>query len=291
MVMVEMITYNHEGYIAQAIESVMMQKTSFNYKLLICEDCSTDATRVICIEYKKRFPDKIQLNLNEKNFGVSLNARKLHELSFKSNSKYIAMCDGDDYWSDEYKLEKQINLLEANDEYAISYHRVEELLLNGSCNLEALNTAVVPKIYTIEDLAIGNIIHTPSVVFRNTLLNEFPEWFAKAPVGDYVIHMLNARHGKIHYLPDVMAVYRVGVGTHGSLQIEKKLRNWEITLQYLLTMEWPGNVGTILNERLKITRHIIRRNKFKTLYKIRDTLVTITGLRLLKRILGSKTHQ
>src|SRR5687767_7269280 len=77
IVAIEMITYNHEKYIAQAIESVLIQKTNFNYKLIICEDCSTDNTAKICAEYKEKYPDKIDLYLNEKNLGVKLNAQRL----------------------------------------------------------------------------------------------------------------------------------------------------------------------------------------------------------------------
>jgi hypothetical protein len=127
---------------------------------------------------------------------------------FSAKGKYIALCEGDDYWTDPYKLQKQVDFLEANEDYAICFHRVYELLDGRDPELSNLNTSLQEESYTIEDLAKGNFIHTPSVVFRNGLIKKYPEWFNKSPVGDYVLHMLNAEHGKLKYLPEPMAIYR-----------------------------------------------------------------------------------
>ena len=103
-----MITYNHEKFIAEAIEGVVMQKTNFQFELVIGEDCSTDNTRAICIEYQKKYPDIIRLRLPETNQGMMLNW--INNIN-SGRGKYIALCDGDDYWTDPYKLQKQVDFM------------------------------------------------------------------------------------------------------------------------------------------------------------------------------------
>jgi len=113
-----MITYNHETYISDAIEGVLMQKTTFPFELIIGEDCSTDNTRDICIEYQNKYPNIIKLNFPEKNMGV------LHNFTntLKSgNGKYIAFCEGDDYWIDSSKLQEQVNFLESHSDYGLVF--------------------------------------------------------------------------------------------------------------------------------------------------------------------------
>lgn len=121
LVVIEIATYNHEKYIAQAIESILMQQVDFNYRIIICEDGSTDRTPQICQAYKDRYPDKIDLYLNEVNKGVKINARKLHQLSLRSGAKYIAMLDGDDYWTDPGKLQRQVDFLESHPAYSVCW--------------------------------------------------------------------------------------------------------------------------------------------------------------------------
>ena len=116
-----MVTYNHEKYIAQAIESVLMQKTNFDYELVIGEDCSTDKTKKIIIKYQKRYPKIIRIILNKKNLGAGLNFVQILEAC---KGEYIALLDGDDYWTDPVKLQKQVDFLDNNPYYSISSHNV-----------------------------------------------------------------------------------------------------------------------------------------------------------------------
>jgi glycosyltransferase involved in cell wall biosynthesis len=247
MVVIEMITYNHEKYIAQAIESILMQKTNFNYKIIICEDCSTDNTAQICAEYKNKHPKKIELHLNSANVGVYLNAKKLHELSRNSNAKYIAMLDGDDYWTNAFKLQKQVDFLELNKDYAFCFHRVDE-----DCEGKIGPSYVViekESTFTINDLANGNFIHTSSVIYRHEL-NTLPDWFSDAPAADYVLYMLSARHGKIKYFPDLMAIYRRhNQGIWSSLTEQARTKNWLRVLSLLLREDFGEEVTTILRKQ------------------------------------------
>jgi glycosyltransferase involved in cell wall biosynthesis len=207
-VSVFMTTYNHASYIAQAIEGVVKQEADFPFKLFIGEDCSTDGTAEICRRYKSEYPDKIELIAREKNLGAQANSPEIYERCF-SYGKYIAMCEGDDYWTDSRKLQKQVDFLEANPDFSICFHPVK--IAYEESREEKITNQTQAETTTFEDLALNNFIYTVSCVFRNNSL-QFPEWFEKMPAGDYPLHLLNAQYGKIKFISEVMAVYRVHKG-------------------------------------------------------------------------------
>ena len=136
---VVMITYNHENYIAQAIEGVIMQRTTFPIELIIGEDCSSDNTRKIVVEYAEKYPEIIKPLLPEQNLGMMKNFIQTMQAA---TGKYIALCEGDDYWTDPYKLQKQVDFLEANSDYSCCFHRYdiidEETNLTRKDNIEFL---------------------------------------------------------------------------------------------------------------------------------------------------------
>ena len=211
---VSMITYNHENYIQQAIDGVLNQITNFDFELVISNDNSTDAThkrienciathpRAHLIRYKNRIENVGMC----KNFIENYNSCK---------GKYIAECEGDDYWTDPLKLQKQVDFLEANKDYILTFHPVKILKPNGEL-VEDFITNVPENYETQETLArLGNYIHTPSVVFRNILKN-YPEELFICPIPDYFLYMLLTNHGKVKKLEETMAVYRYGVGVHST---------------------------------------------------------------------------
>lgn len=114
------ITYNHEPYIRQCIEGVLMQQVNFPIEFIIAEDCSTDGTLAICKEYAIKYPNLIQLITSENNVGAIANERRAMKAA---KGKYIAFCEGDDYWTDPTKLQKQVDFLEEHPEYSVSFHR------------------------------------------------------------------------------------------------------------------------------------------------------------------------
>ena len=126
-----MLTYNHEQYVAEAVESVLMQKTNFLVVLVIAEDFSTDQTRIILTDYQKRFPDKIKLILQHKNVGLKQNR---FDLFNNLESDYIAVLEGDDFWTDPLKLQKQVDFLENNPDYTISMGKVDILIQKNRSN-------------------------------------------------------------------------------------------------------------------------------------------------------------
>ena len=217
LVSVIMTTYNHEPYIAQAIEGSLMQETDFDYEILIGEDDSEDNTREICKRYAEEYPDKIRLFLNDRKNVIYINGQPTGRWNFinllkNSKGKYIAFCEGDDYWIDPKKLQKQVDFLEKNHEYAICFHSVK--IHKDDQILEDYITRNVPETTDIYELAKGNYIHTPSVVFRKKFLPEkYPAFFLKAPIGDYLIYlMLTENYHKIKKKNCYMACYRVHDG-------------------------------------------------------------------------------
>lgn len=220
------ITYNHEIYIRDCIEAALMQKVSSDYDIIIGDDFSNDATSKICKEYAEKHPHLIKYNRRSKNLGMIGNwVKTINEC----NGKYIALCEGDDYWTDPLKLQKQVDFLEANEDYVACFHDVNILETSGEL-VEDYITQVPINHETIEDLARdGNYIHTPSIVFRN-VIKSFPDDMKHSPIGDFFLYMLLAEHGKFKYLNDTMAVYRNGVGVWGGQTINYKQINSRFTI-------------------------------------------------------------
>jgi len=243
LISVLIITYNHEKYIAEAIEGALLQQCSYSIEIVIGDDCSKDETTAICKKFAEKYPGKIKLLLNEHNIGMMPNFIKTFGAC---TGKYIAMCEGDDYWTDPLKLQKQVGFLEANPDYAICFHRVKEWF-NGELHESKLNTSATEETLSINNLASGNFMHTPSVVFRNHLFTDFPGWFSKSFLGDYVLHMLNAQRGLIKYFPETMAVYRYHQGgTWSSIKAAERLEKGIWVVSSLQTCNFTQEVLDIL---------------------------------------------
>src|SRR6202000_1218415 len=152
-----------------AIEGVVNQKTNYKYRLLIGEDCSTDGSRAIIEKYAFLYPEKVFPLYHKKNVGAAENSKALFR---QCKGKYIALCDGDDYWIDPLKLQKQIDFLEANPDYAICFHRVYELEEGKTPVISSIGNPEVETTFTLRDLAQRNFLQTPSVVYRRELTSE-----------------------------------------------------------------------------------------------------------------------
>lgn len=224
-----MLTYNQEEFIAQAIEGVLMQKTNFKYQLVIGEDCSTDRTRKICKEYAEAHPEKIKLFLNEKNIGLGANYVKTYT---ECTGKYVAICDGDDYWTDPLKLQKQVDFLESNGDFDMVFTSNANLYISGKQHLR--NLIEVPKISSFGELVFGNYIASVTVLFRKKKMSASLEDLIKElPYGDWPTYLWVTKDGgKIQLLDEVTAVYRKDFGTSTSLR-RSKSRLGEINLSIL----------------------------------------------------------
>lgn len=201
-----MVTYNHEDYIVQAVESIMIQITSFDYKLFIGEDCSTDETRAICIDLKEKYPDKIELLLQNKNTGAYKNAEKVFKKCFESGAKYIALCEGDDYWTDSLKLEKQVDFLENNKSYSMVCTNAEIIDNHDFIKrkrFEFENSFDIDVKYLLKN----NHITTCTVMANSSLLKLRKP--AKINFPDKHIWLTLLENGKCFYLNEITARYRM----------------------------------------------------------------------------------
>ncbi len=206
-----MITYNQEKFIAQAVDSVLMQKTDFDYEIVIGEDRSTDKTRQILLDYQARHPKKIHLLLHEKNLGSGQNIVTTWE---KCRGKYIALLEGDDYWTAKEKLQTQVDFLEASPTYSMTFHNVTMLFDNGTARpWKYIPKNVRRKTFYVQDLFKNNFIPTGSVVARREALSGFPAWFPDLTIGDWPLFLMLAHRGPIKFFNRFMGVYRVHAGS------------------------------------------------------------------------------
>ena len=216
VVSVFMITYNQENVIGQAIESIMMQRTSFNYQLVIGEDVSSDNTRSICEQYATKYGNKIKLLPKRKeNIGLIENFIKTIKAC---DGKYISICDGDDYWIDNEKLQKQVGFLESNDDYSIVFSPIKKMLPNGEL-IDGYRDNI-NRTLTIDDLIVQNFIPSVSSMFRNLQDSEtIPHWFNRFPYGDWPTYLWTIKDGgKIYCIEDTTAVYRFNIGESSKVE-------------------------------------------------------------------------
>jgi glycosyltransferase involved in cell wall biosynthesis len=222
-VSVAMITYNQERFIAQAIESVLVQETDFGVELVIGEDCSTDGTRAIARDYGEWYPGRIRLLLRDRNLGMIPN---FVATLGACGGQYVALCEGDDYWTDPGKLQKQVDFLDAHPEYAVCFHDVAVVDDQGRERSATYCPADQKRRSTLEDVLRSDFLPTCSVMYRRGLFGEFPPWYEGMPTGDWPLHVLNAEHGDIGYLPEVMGVYRQhGGGVYTSLSYDRRFQD------------------------------------------------------------------
>lgn len=242
--------YNHEKYIAQALEGFVLQKTSFPMEVIVHDDASSDNTAQIIAEYEKKYRDLFVTVYQRENQYSKKNVSIWFDIAFPlARGRYIAFCEGDDYWTDPYKIQKQIDFMENHPDFAICFHNMQ-VIYEGETHLNRLSNNHQKEITTIETLASGNYIYTASCVFRNNYLKK-PDWFCQCPVRDYPLHLLNARHGKIKFIDEVMGVYRVHKGGLWENKIlSYRLEQWANMLK-LIGDQFDRRINKILNHSLR----------------------------------------
>jgi glycosyltransferase involved in cell wall biosynthesis len=199
-------TYNHEKFIAQAINSVLRQKTDFEYEVVIIEDCSTDSTRDIVVDYREKHPDRIRLALAEQNYNDNRAwAREMANV----RSEYLAFLDGDDYWTSPHKLQKQVDFLDSHPECSICCHNATAFYEDGSQQPYDFNPVDQKELSTLDDLWNGNFVAGCSAMLRSGMVRQFPDWFYTLKWADWALYILWAHHGKIGYINEIMGAYRI----------------------------------------------------------------------------------
>ena len=215
LVAIRCTVYNHEPYLRDCLEGFVMQKTNFRFVAVVHDDCSTDNSAAIIREYEAKYPDifrpiyetENQWHKTDGSLGRIMNAA-----IDATGAKYIAFCEGDDYWTDSYKLQKQVDYLENHPECSLCFHGVKIYDENTkTLNPDFLED--VPFSTSGLRLAQGNYIHTVSVMYRN-IKEIFDKYnsLGKLTMGDQILYLLYAEIGNLTKLPDIMAVYRIGSG-------------------------------------------------------------------------------
>lgn len=232
LVSINCITYNHEKYIRQALDSFLMQKTNFKYEILIHDDASTDNTAEIIREYCKKYPNVIKPILqkeNQQSKGIKKISYKFNHL--RAQGKYIAICEGDDYWIDPYKLQKQIDYLESNPECGMCFHAAN--IVNSDNKIKKnIRPFTMNKVCSTEDIIIGGggLCPTQSIVYRKQVFDDAPQFYFDAPVGDYPLQIITASKQYSYYIDDVMSSYRKVVKSGTSWSSTNKSKESNIKL-------------------------------------------------------------
>lgn len=224
MVTVVCISYKHEQFIAQALDSFLMQKTDFKFKIFVGEDCGPDGTADIIRQYAEKYPDVIVPFLREKNMGAQ---RNLVDMCQRATSPYIAFCEGDDYWVDEYKLQKQVDYMEAHPELRVCCTQTE-VVAPEDWHLRTWYKAMpdgkilipdsIPSYRRKEFFDGGyiidiNVAHTSSHFYRWNYDLPIPEWYYQGIIGDTPMLLMQLGNTKLGHIPQITSVYRINDGS------------------------------------------------------------------------------
>jgi glycosyltransferase involved in cell wall biosynthesis len=218
MVSVLVQTYQHGPFIAECLESICTQETDFNYEILVGEDNSTDDTRRICIEYATRFPGKIRLVLHDRSNLILIHGAPTGRFNFLTNlararGKYIAMCEGDDYWTDTRKLQKQVEFLESNADFSMAYHNAFKVNETGNPIGPLLDERLCKHRTPKEMIAAHSPMHTATVMMRKSDVDQLPDgWSKDALAGDMFVFAFLGQFGKAAFVDVAPSAYRIHDG-------------------------------------------------------------------------------
>lgn len=293
LVSVFMMAYNHEKYISEAIEGVLMQNTNFDFDIVIGEDCSTDNTRQIILDYQRKYPGKFKLLLHKENIGAMANQQAVFSVC---TGKYIAMCEGDDYWTDPYKLQKQVDFLESNHEFGLVHTQFKIFEQKSGVFSQGPQNRQHVDLFR---LLGGNAISSLTVCFRRELivsyLKEIRPNDKKWIMGDYPLWIYIAGNSKIGFIPEYTAVYRKLEESASNSKNSVYLKNfWNSSLDVVKYMSDYFKIDkdnennfllTNLRAQLSIAYRLSDSNLgihvFKNIYKVSPKRIVFNDLYLL----------
>lgn len=208
------MSYNHEPYIRDCIEGILMQKTTFPVRVCIHDDASTDATAAVIHEYQERYPRLIWAYYRKENIYKHPERKKLLEefMGWASTGKYLALCEGDDYWTDPLKLQKQYEALESHPESSFCVHNAIIKHANKQNEQFVVNARKGSQYFGPEEIlsVVGQFAPTASYFFKQTNYEILPEWRHQAPYGDFILEMYAMKAGMGYHINESMSVYRMG---------------------------------------------------------------------------------
>lgn len=272
------LCYNHEPYIRECLDGFMLQKTNFVFEVLIHDDASTDKSADIIREYEAKYPHIIKpIYQIENQYSKGIGVTRIYQFP-RAKGKYIAMCEGDDYWTDPYKLQKQVDFLEANEEYSICFHKAKVFNQNALEYVFEQPDVNHNSVFSLNDFLQNNPIATASVVFRSDCIRTIPDWFSKVPFGDYALYLLILDRSKknVMYFSDIMSVYRLhNGGVHGSSHFsnmgyanayKQHVKFWNIIKANML-FEYRSTINkSIVNANMHIIDYLLADSKYRVAF-------------------------
>lgn len=293
-------TYQHAPYIRQCLDGILMQKTVFPFEIVIGEDESTDGTREICIEYANKYPDLIRLFLHKRANNILVDGKPTAKFQgnytiYHLRGKYHALCEGDDYWIDPYKLQKQVDFLNENPDYGAVFTKAKILLEPGNILKKRFinSNANVPSGFVLKELVHGNPFITCTSLFHSKFVDElFPDsvWI----YSDRVLWIDIASKAKIGFMNEFTATYRVlGSSASHYISLEKQIRaikqDYRISLYYSALHNIPLNKDSCKLIYRKVVIDFLLKNwsfcNFKILFTTQnpiEVLKRITNIFLIK---------
>ena len=228
MVTIQCCTYNQENYIRECLEGFIKQKTTFRFEVVVHDDASTDGTPGIIREFERLYPDIIKPIYETENQYSKQDGSIYRIVNEQTHGKYIAICEGDDYWIDPIKIQKQVDFMESHPECSFCFHPHYRLLPKGS--MVEHRPKEIKMIYSAEDVILGGggFMATNSMLYRKELRpREKPSFWKNCPVGDLPLMLYLVSKGKCGYIDETMSVYRVAaIGSwstrQNSIAIKKK---------------------------------------------------------------------
>lgn len=236
LVSIKVLTYNHKDYIEKALDGILMQDTDFPFVILIHDDASTDGTDIIIKQYKNKYPRIVEAVIEKEN------QYSKHDGSFRriinsfSKYKYVAYCEGDDFWTDRNKLQRQISFMEKHPQYSMTYHAVNYVKGNSIIGNDRICSR--ERDISAEEIIEGggSFIATGSICSVRKYDIQYPRYVQIAPIGDYPLQIKLSTKGLVHYFPQIMGAYRVmsqGSWSEKNRDLDIKIRNLKSNFRWL----------------------------------------------------------
>lgn len=274
LVSVTVATYQHVHYIKECLDGILMQQTTFPYEIILGEDGSTDGTEIICKEYAEKYPNKIRLFIRDRSLSqyVDQNGKTIRFNGLwnrmAARGKYIAFCEGDDYWIDPFKLQKQVNFLEQNSDCIMCFHDAKTINQQTGIEINKFSIPIKNKISTKDVILKNWFVPSASMVFRSFIADElitYKKWHNIFPAGDLSLILIATKYGYIYPIREKMSVYRFltpgsdtyNVKTH--TKARKNLYNYGKFLSAINRIEFDGKYSiAVFLRRIRILLSIIK---------------------------------
>lgn len=281
MVSISCIVYNHEKYIENTIKGFLMQKTNFKYEVLIHDDASTDGTPDIIRKYEKAYPQTIYpIYQKENQYSKGVKVGKFNRS--RARGKYIALCEGDDYWTNPMKLQRQVDFMDNNPDFTMCFHAAYKVNEEDNKMRRHIRPAKGDKEFSVEEIIMGGggLFPTNSVLYLAEKGIKRPEFYINAPIGDYPMAIFLALQGRVFYIDEYMSAYRVG---------NKKSWTNKITYDYDKSKDYYTRLESMFDEINEYTdykyENTIKKVKLKTKLKKSFPRITKT-LKIIRSITG-----